>query len=968
MSKKLVSTIMLVLLALSTVVMAFDVAQAEAIGVIYIRADGSIDPPTAPILHDGSVYSFTGNITSDTNGIIVERDDIVLDGEGYTIQGIQGMSRGIDLSYRSNVTIRDMKVKGFWQAGIYQWFSSDVCIFGCDIVSNTVSGIIGYESNCSSISENNLENNDYGIYFYGRHYYNRIFENNITANGAFGIGLDNGWGADSYNNDVYRNNITANYGNVGGFRGGIFLRGKSNNSIHENNIVDNWCGIYLNTGSNNTIYNNNFIANTYQVRDAHSDYSNLYPSINTWDDGYPSGGNYWEEYAGVDLKSGPNQDQPGSDGIIDTPYEIYTNNVDEYPSVLPFSGFRWVWGDEDNDGILNYLDSDVFIVDESLAQSAYAFETVATPIKITHLLPSLGYGQVMAALHEWGVKETPIKRLMRVFVVDVSNVRGVLSWLRKNGLISDDFNRKALSFLCADGHWRSLWVIRSDLDVFETCKAILEFRKSTLHPDLLFDAITRIINLFDVEFYTLRGSGSVTASLSLDFASSLERLASARKYLKELFISASTIVGMALTAIATGSFAGLALQFGAKLINFILDYFIFDYVESAFLEFIKIWMMAIDPPGDRVVLQLFDASGQTLLIGHNQTLDEDVCIFEHGAYSADNDSAILLVSRTGLDYNFTVTTTPTTVTPLPYTMIHWDCTENETIVTGGLLDSHQSFSTRLNLTNNKLDMSYLSIAANLSNENPQPGEQVEVSINVTDDGGTPYSDCGVALLIANVTILAQNQGNGFFNATIDTAGMAGFYNLTIFTINPPTGFLQGVTTLALEVGPHDIAVTNTSLSKNILGLGYELVMNLTLQNEGFFAETFNLTIYANATVITSITNVALAMNDSITLTQEIATSGWVCGNYSIWACVMPVSGETDMTDNNSTRVHVIVSIPGDVNGDRKVDQSDLVDLNKAYGSTFGSPTWNANCDVNGDNKVDALDLFIHGKNYGKTDP
>jgi PKD repeat protein len=49
------------------------------------------------------------------------------------------------------------------------------------------------------------------------------------------------------------------------------------------------------------------------------------------DDGYPSGGNYWTDYKGVDVKSGPNQDKPGSDGIGDTPYVVDTNNKDRYP-------------------------------------------------------------------------------------------------------------------------------------------------------------------------------------------------------------------------------------------------------------------------------------------------------------------------------------------------------------------------------------------------------------------------------------------------------------------------------------------------------------------------------------------------------------------------------------------------------------------------------------------------------------
>jgi hypothetical protein len=58
---------------------------------------------------------------------------------------------------------------------------------------------------------------------------------------------------------------------------------------------------------------------------------------NVWDDGYPSGGNYWAFYVGVDIFSGSQQNIPGSDGIIDAPLTVATNNIDHYPLLKPFS-------------------------------------------------------------------------------------------------------------------------------------------------------------------------------------------------------------------------------------------------------------------------------------------------------------------------------------------------------------------------------------------------------------------------------------------------------------------------------------------------------------------------------------------------------------------------------------------------------------------------------------------------------
>ena len=56
-----------------------------------------------------------------------------------------------------------------------------------------------------------------------------------------------------------------------------------------------------------------------------------------WDDGYPSGGNYWSDCTDVDLYSGPYQNEAGSDGIWDHPYVIDADNQDRYPLVNPWT-------------------------------------------------------------------------------------------------------------------------------------------------------------------------------------------------------------------------------------------------------------------------------------------------------------------------------------------------------------------------------------------------------------------------------------------------------------------------------------------------------------------------------------------------------------------------------------------------------------------------------------------------------
>jgi hypothetical protein len=86
-------------------------------------------------------------------------------------------------------------------------------------------------------------------------------------------------------------------------------------------------------GSNNHIFHNNFI---YQFFKGENDVSSVYDvsnSVNYWDDGYPSGGNYWVDYQ----TRYPKAKMIDSSGIGDTPYLIGSNNNDRYPLMSPFN-------------------------------------------------------------------------------------------------------------------------------------------------------------------------------------------------------------------------------------------------------------------------------------------------------------------------------------------------------------------------------------------------------------------------------------------------------------------------------------------------------------------------------------------------------------------------------------------------------------------------------------------------------
>jgi nitrous oxidase accessory protein len=302
---------------------------------------------------------------------------LVLVGEDKATTIIDGNGTGTVVSVTAeNVvingfTLRNSGKNGYWSfdAGI-DLHSGNNEIAGNVLTNNNYGIIIApyamTESGGNMITDNNVQNNNYGIYGGGKK--NVISNNTVADNPRYGIWFSGLWANDS--NSITGNIVSNSYHGISlcgwvllggttssGFRSN-FLQGSlelqsppiSNNTVSDNMVTDCGCGIDIElcngnmvTGNtltsnnvglsinsfegslNNTIYHNNFVDNTAQV------YVTL-GYANTWDDSFPSGGNYWSDYE----ERYPNATEIDGSGIWDTPYVIDENNQDNYSLVPEF--------------------------------------------------------------------------------------------------------------------------------------------------------------------------------------------------------------------------------------------------------------------------------------------------------------------------------------------------------------------------------------------------------------------------------------------------------------------------------------------------------------------------------------------------------------------------------------------------------------------------------------------------------
>ncbi len=295
-----------------SLIMAVMPMSLEAADLSDVRASTS----HAPILIDGdSEFSPENGVVS---GSGAPGDPYVISGwliDPSSAAGIEVRNTNSHLLIESVVVSAPVAV---WQRGIMLYRASNVTIQNCT-VENTV-GIEIYDGAHISVGGCNLQGG-WGYLAFILCNDVAIQSNIVTSDEGSGIHANS-----SYEFTILDNTVS------GRKLDGITVSFSSYGVVAGNVIEGCDIGIRLHWASQLIwVYGNDIVDNSLQAFDE-------LDVANSWNSSYPLGGNYWSDYAGVDLMSGPGQDLPGADGIGDTPYLIDAGSQDNYPLMEPV---RW---------------------------------------------------------------------------------------------------------------------------------------------------------------------------------------------------------------------------------------------------------------------------------------------------------------------------------------------------------------------------------------------------------------------------------------------------------------------------------------------------------------------------------------------------------------------------------------------------------------------------------------------------
>jgi parallel beta-helix repeat protein len=883
----------------------FKSTKAEWTGTVYIRADGSIDPPDAPITTDDYVtYTLTGNITSTADGIVVEKDDIVIDGVGYVVEGMGSLyykdlyrseDKGIYIYGRNNVTVRNVQVRNFFYGIVL--YDSQNCIVSDNFLANNCYGVIAYLTEGVVISKNLINNNvDGGVWI--SHSLNSIVsQNNITGNGVYG-GL---WIGQSDGN-IISGNIFVN--------SGLGLQGSFNNII-VNNTVNGRPLIYIENDSNITIGEAGqvILINCTNILVKNLELSNTYVGIYLWNTTNATviENKINNNYIGVYLVR-------SSSNIISK--NNITNN--ERCGVLLRASSN------------NIINQNIFVDDGLYVEASYGnivYDNMVNDKPLVYLegvedvVIEGEVGQVILV----GCNRITVKNL-NIFNTSV----GIELINTYNSIISN--NNLVTKF-------RGIFLFESENNLISQNKitTYLSYSSGIFLTYATGNIITR-------NSITNRVNGGIGVMIHL--------------YSNNNLISENNI---------TNNVIGIEIAYSHNI----------DVVSNNVVN-------------NGYGVYIFSASANTFY--HNNFINNTLQVrVERVEYGSNNifDGGYPIGGNYWSDYTGVDC----------YSGPHQNATGSDGLgdspyhIVENIVDRYPLMGPFGGLTFKGQNVTaYPSSEVCLIFENVI--SEGETSVNVTSAGPEPPSGFKLAGKYYDIKTTANYTETIKLRIIYDDSNMTleeetnlrlmqwdnvlqQWVDITI-SIDTENNIVFGETThlsiFATFIKEfHNIAVLGVNPLKSVVGEGYTLNINVKVTNKGNCIKTFNLTLYANTTVMET-KQITLSNGFSTTITFTWNTTGFAYGNYTIWAYACPVQGETDTNDNTlASNIQVHVGVPGNVWGnpnpppvyDDVCNMRDVTYLILHFNTRPGSPNWDPNTDINNDEICNMRDVTIAILNFNK---